>query len=110
MHGYHVKRYAQKCEAFGWKTLIIDGHDMQQIAGALDKARLNGKIPTMIIAKTIKGYGVAQAENKEGFHGKAFSEEELKTFYLPWKKDLQTLHNSIPVRTPGNQIYLRHNY
>ncbi len=78
IHGYHAQRYAQKFEAFGWKTLVIDGHDMQQIITALDKARTAQDHPTMIIAKTIKGYGVDRVENKEGFHGKAFTHEELK--------------------------------
>jgi transketolase len=77
IHGYHAQRYAQKFEAFGWKTLVIDGHDMLQIVGALDKAR-NQEHPTMIIAKTVKGYGVDRVENKEGFHGKAFTPDELK--------------------------------
>lgn len=78
IHGYHVQRYAQKFEAFGWKTLIIDGHDFQQITGALDKVRHNEDHPLMIIAKTVKGYGVDRVENKEGFHGKAFSRDELQ--------------------------------
>lgn len=78
IHGWHAQRYAQKFEAFGWKTIVIDGHDMLQIASALDKARANQDHPTMIIAKTIKGYGVDRVENKEGFHGKAFSEKELE--------------------------------
>lgn len=79
IHGYHVNRYVQKFEAFGWKTFVIDGHDMQQITGVFDKVRANHyDHPTMIIAKTIKGYGVEQAENKEGFHGKAFTAEQLK--------------------------------
>ncbi|GMU18812.1 MAG: transketolase [Candidatus Babeliales bacterium] len=78
IHGWHAQRYAQKFEAFGWKTLVIDGHDMQQIVGALDKARTYQDHPTMIIAKTIKGYGVDRVENKEGFHGKAFSQKELE--------------------------------
>jgi transketolase len=78
IHGYHVQRYVQKFEAFGWKTLIIDGHDIQQITSALDKARHQEDHPLMIIAKTVKGYGVDRVENKEGFHGKAFSQEELK--------------------------------
>ncbi len=86
MHGYHVKRYAQKCEAFGWKSLIIDGHNMQQIVSALDKARISPEHPTMIIAKTIKGYGVEKAENKEGFHGKAFTEKELETILPAMEK------------------------
>jgi transketolase len=77
MYGYHVQRYASKFESFGWKTLIIDGHDMQQIMGALDKAREHKDTPTMIIAKTIKGYGVSFAENKNGFHGKVFPKDEL---------------------------------
>lgn len=79
LHGHHAQRYADKFAAFGWKALVIDGHDMQQIMSALDKARdasdhLN---PTVIIAKTIKGYGVSEVADKEGFHGKAFKKEEL---------------------------------
>lgn len=78
IHGWHAQRYAQKFEAFGWKTIVIDGHDMLQIASALDKARASQDHPTMIIAKTIKGYGVDRVENKEGFHGKVFSKKELE--------------------------------
>jgi transketolase len=78
IHGWHAQRYAQKFEAFGWKALVIDGHDMLQIVNALDKVRSNQDHPMVIIAKTIKGYGVEKVENKEGFHGKAFSKEELE--------------------------------
>jgi transketolase len=78
IHGWHAQRYAQKFEAFGWKTVVIDGHDMLQIVSALDKARASHDHPTMIIAKTIKGYGVDRVENKEGFHGKVFSKKELE--------------------------------
>lgn len=78
IHAWHTQRYADKFEAFGWKTIVIDGHDMLQICSALDKAHSNER-PTMIIAKTIKGYGVESVENKEGFHGKAFTKEELES-------------------------------
>lgn len=78
IHGYHAQRYAQKFEAFGWKTVVIDGHDMLQVVSALDKARASQDHPFMIIAKTIKGYGVDRVENKEGFHGKAFTADELQ--------------------------------
>lgn len=77
MHAHHALRYAAKFEAFGWKTFVIDGHDMMQIIGALDKARDVRDHPVMIIAKTIKGYGVSSVEDKEGFHGKVFSKEEI---------------------------------
>jgi transketolase len=77
MEGYDLENYARKFEAFGWKTIIIDGHDIPQIIGALDEAARIKEQPTMIIAKTVKGYGVDFAANKNGFHGKAFSKEEL---------------------------------
>ncbi len=78
IHAWHTQRYAQKFEAFGWKAIVIDGHDMQQICAALDKARSAHDHPIVIIAKTIKGYGVEKVENREGFHGKAFSKQELE--------------------------------
>lgn len=77
MHDHHTHRYAAKFESFGWKTIIIDGHDMQQVISALDKAKEVHDQPVIIIAKTFKGYGADIAQDKEGFHGKAFSKEEI---------------------------------
>lgn len=77
LHEHHLQRYADKFHAFGWHPIVIDGHDMYQIIKALDKAREHTDSPTIIIAKTIKGYGVAQAEDILGFHGKAFTKEEI---------------------------------
>lgn len=76
LHGYHLERWSNKFEAFGWSTIIIDGHDMNAIMHALDKARSENERPTMILAKTIKGYGAARIENKEGFHGKVFAQKD----------------------------------
>jgi len=75
VHGHHTHRYEEKFAAFGWKTFVIDGHNMQQITDTLDKARKIENIPVMIIAKTFKGHGVKKAEDKLGFHGKAFKKE-----------------------------------
>ncbi len=84
----------KKFEAFGWKAVVIDGHDMLQITGALDKARANEDRPFMIIAKTIKGYGIDRVENKEGFHGKAFKPEELKEILPIFEQRFATVaHN-----------------
>lgn len=77
LHEYHLQRYADKFHAFGWHTIVIDGHDMYQIIKALDKAREHKDTPTIIIAKTVKGYGIEEVENKMGFHGKAFSQQEM---------------------------------
>ena len=77
MHEYHMERYRAKFEAFGWRAIVIDGHDMYQIMKALEKAREESDQPAVILAKTIKGYGVESVENKNGYHGKPFAQQEV---------------------------------
>jgi len=91
LHGHHLQRYEKKFEAFGWKTIVIDGHDISQIMDALDKARNSKDLPVMIIAKTYKGYGVKSAENKMGFHGKAFKKEDLNLIFKEFEKKFPTV-------------------
>ena len=68
----------EKFESFGFEVINIDGHDMEQIIRAFNKAKtIKGK-PTVIIAKTIKGKGVSFMENVADWHGKAPKEEEYK--------------------------------
>jgi transketolase len=69
---------ALKWQAFGWHTIEIDGHNMQEILDAYDQAKtIKGK-PTIIIARTIKGKGVSFMENTADFHGRAPTAEETK--------------------------------
>lgn len=63
--------YKQRAEAFGATAIVIDGHDLQAIDAALAQAREATDRPTVIIARTIKGKGASEVENKEGWHGKA---------------------------------------
>ncbi len=68
-----------KWRAFGWNVISTNGHDMEQILGALDSAtELNNGKPTMIISNTIKGKGVSFMELNHKFHGKAPNDEEYK--------------------------------
>jgi transketolase len=68
----------QKWQAFGWRTLDIDGHDLNQILTAFQEAKkIKGK-PTVIIARTVKGKGVSFMENNVAFHGKAPPPEEAE--------------------------------
>lgn len=73
-----VAPVADKFRAFGWNVIEIDGHDFLQIRDAFGRARECKGMPTMIIAKTIKGKGVSFMENNAGWHGKAPNEEETK--------------------------------
>ena len=64
----------KKFEAFGFDTIIIDGHDFDQIENAVEQAKKSDK-PTAIIANTVKGKGVSYMENAVEWHGKAPGDE-----------------------------------
>ncbi len=66
----------EKWEAFNWNVIEIDGHDIEQIIDALDKAeKVKGK-PTVIIANTVKGKGICCAENNVAFHNGSLTQEQ----------------------------------
>ena len=78
MYGHHLEAYQQRVAAFGWETILIDGHSFPEITAAFAKARQAADKPTMIIAKTIKGKGVSFLEDKDGWHGVVLKPEELQ--------------------------------
>lgn len=65
-----------KFKAFGFKTIVIDGNNIEQLIDTFETAKLTKGMPTAIIAKTIKGKGVSFMENEAGWHGKAPNDEE----------------------------------
>ncbi|MBN1892082.1 MAG: transketolase [Clostridiales bacterium] len=67
-----------KVKAFGWHTIMVDGHDFSQIEAAVNEAEKTKGMPTMIIARTHKGKGVSFMEDEAGWHGKAPNEEQYK--------------------------------
>lgn len=80
----------EKYEAFGWCVLEIDGHNLNEIIDAFEKAR-NTEKPAVIIAHTIPGKGVDFMENDFKWHGKPPNEEEAKKAL----HDLRTLQGKI---------------
>jgi len=72
--GWDLGAYAARAAAFGARVLVIDGHDLAEIHGALAAAEggTAGGQPTVILAKTVKGRGFSEVENKEGWHGRPF--------------------------------------
>jgi len=76
MHGWDLDSYAKRAQAFGWQAIEIDGHDVEAIDAAYAEAVGTTGVPTVIVAKTIKGKGVKAVENKDGFHGKALDDPE----------------------------------
>ena len=71
--GWDLPEYARRMEAFGARVLTVDGHDLAAIDKAMTIAGdTAGRQPTVILAKTIKGKGFSEVENKNGWHGKPF--------------------------------------
>ena len=69
-YGWTLDVYRRRVEAFGCFPIVIDGHDVMAIDRAYGQALSATGKPTVIIAKTIKGKGFSEIENKDGWHGK----------------------------------------
>ncbi|MGW2148998.1 transketolase [Nonomuraea bangladeshensis] len=88
-HGWDTGAYARRFGAFGWHTIEIDGHDPGQIDFALSDASNTRRRPTVILAKTRKGEGVLEVENREGAHGKALKDPGKAVEELGGVRDLR---------------------
>ncbi|MEA1960905.1 MAG: transketolase [Bacillota bacterium] len=69
---------ADKLRAFGWETLVIDGHNTEEIMASLDTARATKGKPTAILANTVKGKGCSFMENKAEWHGTAPNKDQVQ--------------------------------
>ncbi len=78
MYGHHTEIYQKKAESFGWETIVIDGHNFDEIDSAYKRALTIKDKPVMIVAKTLKGKGISFLEDKDGWHGKALPADDLK--------------------------------
>ena len=68
---------AKRWQAFGWNTLLINGHDFEQIIGACAHAQAHKDQPTIIIASTVKGQGVSFMSGAYEWHAKVPTDDEL---------------------------------
>lgn len=76
-----LEPYKDKWEAFGWRVIEIDGHDMEQILKAL-KTPSSKDQPTLILSNTVKGKGISFMEDDNNWHGGGaigkYSEEAMQ--------------------------------
>ena len=66
---------ADKWRSFGWNVIEVDGHRIEQISNAIERAKKIKGLPTIIIARTIKGKAVEHMEDNPQWHGKAAKPE-----------------------------------
>ncbi|MEV4544404.1 transketolase [Micromonospora echinaurantiaca] len=74
---WDLDTYRRRVEAFGCRAIVIDGHDLVAIDDALGRAR-QATGPTVVLARTLKGKGVADIEDQPGWHGKPIKPEQAE--------------------------------
>ena len=100
MFEHDMSQFERRWTAFGWHAIVIDGHDIGQILDALAEAKATKGQPTMILARTIKGKGVASVEGLQAWHGRAFKKgEELDKALAELEKQFVPVPDG-PVSTP----------
>ncbi|MFF1719460.1 transketolase [Streptomyces sviceus] len=88
-HGHDLDAYARRFQAFGWHTVEVDGHDVDAIDRAYGEAASTRGRPTAILARTLKGKGVADIEDREGLHGKPLKNADDAIEELGGVRDLR---------------------
>jgi len=88
MVGWDLDRHVRRAEAFGWHAIAIDGHDVDAIHAAYQGALETTGKPTVIVARTKKGKGVAAVEDKPGKHGKPLDDPDAAIAELGGERDL----------------------
>ncbi len=95
-HGWDTAAYARRIGAFGWHTIEVDGHDVGAVDDAYAEALSRRDQPTAIIARTMKGRGVAAVQDAEGAHGKPLPDAEAAIAELGGARDIR-----VPVHAPA---------
>lgn len=86
--GWFSDDTAQRFEAYGWQVIRnVDGHDPDQIQFAIENARAEKERPTLIICKTIIGYGSPNKSNSHDCHGAPLGDAEIQAAreFLKWE-------------------------
>ena len=76
-----------KWQAFGWNVASVDGHNVAEIADAIEKAKEHHNGPSMIVLNTVKGKGAYFAEGKLSSHNMKVTEEEWKNAIVELQKE-----------------------
>jgi transketolase len=71
---WDLEAYRRRAEAFGCRAVVVDGHDLAQIDDAFSLSE-RSQLPTVVLARTVKGKGVPEVEDAGGWHGKPLKED-----------------------------------
>jgi transketolase len=103
MHGWDLDSYLERARSFGWAAVTVDGHDVEAIDKAYTKAIAASDRPSVIVARTIKGKGVAAVENQPGWHGKVLPDTKAAIGELGGMRELHVTLSLPPDETPARE-------
>ena len=97
---HDLDAYQERWQGFGWHALVVDGHDHGALLQAFATASATKGKPTVLLAKTLKGKGIAIAEDKMNWHGKALNREQAETVIQELSKQLSSESKPSSVTSP----------
>jgi transketolase len=110
LFGHDVWALEKRISAFGWRTMVIDGHNYKEILDTFTAATQPQEAPLMIIAKTLKGKGISFLEDQDHRHAKVLQGEE----YQKAMQELNIQDNEkdlvFPVAKPEKIVPIQINY
>jgi transketolase len=110
MVGWDLDRYTERALAFGWHAILVDGHDVEAIDNAYAEAVATTGKPTVVVARTVKGKGVAAVEDVNGFHGKPLDDTDPAIAELGGQRNIRIEvaqpEPVAPHRFPGGELEL----
>ena len=111
VEGWFTDDTATRFEAYHWNVIRdVDGHDAEQIDAAIREAKEVTDKPTLIICKTVIGFGSPNKAGKEESHGAALGEEEVEAArkQLGWEHGAfeipDDLYKAWDARDKGQQL------
>lgn len=106
--GHNIKKYKKRFQGFGLETITINGHSIPKIKKALKRKT---KKPKIILAKTFKGNRISFLQNKENWHGKPLTPEQLTLALkeLPTQQATSDIRLATTATRPSNFHNLNRN-
>ena len=87
IHNWFTDESVKRFDSYGWQTICVDGHNIEEVNDAIHKAKEELNKPTMIFCKTTIGFGAPNKSGTADVHGAPLGEDEIKNTReaLDWK-------------------------
>ena len=87
IHNWFTDESVKRFDSYGWQTICVDGHNIEEVNDAIYKAKEELNKPTMIFCKTTIGFGAPNKSGTADVHGAPLGEDEIKNTReaLDWK-------------------------